>query len=296
MGWFATRGDEARLTTRYLPKRHAELVGGRCSGSSSTSSSRARSSCASRRPRAARPISSSIPGCTLCGPCRAARTRAGAIWRNRTRRWTLAVERAGARYCPARWRPSWAGLDCSRAGASACSPKGTRAAPQRRPPLATSFSPVSQRASSEARNTAIEGDVVRLADAAERCLGNETGFHLRSDDAGGVRAFGLDHAGKNRVDADLARAELIGEHAGDRVHRALAAGIDGRLGGEDGGHGGGDVDDAGASPRCLAAACVVSSHAEHVDVEHPAILVLGHVLDRRERIDPLLLTRMSSRP
>jgi hypothetical protein len=27
-GWFADRGDEARLTTRYLPKRHAELIGG----------------------------------------------------------------------------------------------------------------------------------------------------------------------------------------------------------------------------------------------------------------------------
>jgi hypothetical protein len=27
-GWFAARGDTARLTTRYLPKRHAELVGG----------------------------------------------------------------------------------------------------------------------------------------------------------------------------------------------------------------------------------------------------------------------------
>lgn len=26
--WFADRGDQARLTTRYLPKRHAELVGG----------------------------------------------------------------------------------------------------------------------------------------------------------------------------------------------------------------------------------------------------------------------------
>lgn len=26
--WFATRGDEARLTTRYLPKRHEELTGG----------------------------------------------------------------------------------------------------------------------------------------------------------------------------------------------------------------------------------------------------------------------------
>lgn len=28
MGWFATRGEEARLTTRYLPKRHAEMIGG----------------------------------------------------------------------------------------------------------------------------------------------------------------------------------------------------------------------------------------------------------------------------
>ena len=27
-GWFAARGEVARLTTRYLPKRHAELVGG----------------------------------------------------------------------------------------------------------------------------------------------------------------------------------------------------------------------------------------------------------------------------
>ena len=27
-GWFAQRGDVARLTTRYLPKRHGEMVGG----------------------------------------------------------------------------------------------------------------------------------------------------------------------------------------------------------------------------------------------------------------------------
>ena len=26
--WFATRGDEALLTTRYLPKRHTEIVPG----------------------------------------------------------------------------------------------------------------------------------------------------------------------------------------------------------------------------------------------------------------------------
>jgi hypothetical protein len=27
-GWFAQRGDVHRLTTRYLPKRHAEMIGG----------------------------------------------------------------------------------------------------------------------------------------------------------------------------------------------------------------------------------------------------------------------------
>jgi hypothetical protein len=27
-GWFKTRGQTARLTTRYLPKRHAEMIGG----------------------------------------------------------------------------------------------------------------------------------------------------------------------------------------------------------------------------------------------------------------------------
>jgi len=27
-GWFATRGEEAFLTTRYLPKRHAEIADG----------------------------------------------------------------------------------------------------------------------------------------------------------------------------------------------------------------------------------------------------------------------------
>jgi len=27
-GWFAQRGDVHRLTTRYLPKRHAQMIGG----------------------------------------------------------------------------------------------------------------------------------------------------------------------------------------------------------------------------------------------------------------------------
>jgi hypothetical protein len=33
MGWFAQRGPIARLTTRYLPKRHAEIVGEEGNGS-----------------------------------------------------------------------------------------------------------------------------------------------------------------------------------------------------------------------------------------------------------------------
>jgi hypothetical protein len=27
-GWFETRGDESRVTTRNLPRRHAEMIGG----------------------------------------------------------------------------------------------------------------------------------------------------------------------------------------------------------------------------------------------------------------------------
>ena len=27
-GWFQTRGDQARLTTRNMPRRHAEMIGG----------------------------------------------------------------------------------------------------------------------------------------------------------------------------------------------------------------------------------------------------------------------------
>ncbi|MEN9718376.1 MAG: hypothetical protein RIQ99_1254 [Pseudomonadota bacterium] len=34
-GWFATRGAEAALTTRYLPKRHAEIVPADGSGNGS---------------------------------------------------------------------------------------------------------------------------------------------------------------------------------------------------------------------------------------------------------------------
>ena len=28
IGWFEARGEVSRLTTRYLPKRHAEMIGG----------------------------------------------------------------------------------------------------------------------------------------------------------------------------------------------------------------------------------------------------------------------------
>ena len=39
-------------------------------------------------------------------------------------------------------------------------------------------------------------------------------------------ALGLDHAGIQGVDADLARRQLLRQHAGDGIDRALGGGVD----------------------------------------------------------------------
>ena len=65
------------------------------------------------------------------------------------------------------------------------------------------------------------GDVARLADAAERSLGDGGLLEIRSDYAATVGAFSLDHARIDGVDPDLLRAEFSGEHASDGVNRAL---------------------------------------------------------------------------
>src|ERR1700722_6665064 len=56
-------------------------------------------------------------------------------------------------------------------------------------------------------------DVIDLADAAKRCLRDDTLLEVGAEEACSVYAFGLDHAGVDGVDADLFRAELFGENA-----------------------------------------------------------------------------------
>ncbi len=92
--------------------------------------------------------------------------------------------------------------------------------------------------------------------------------------------------GLMRVDADLPRAELAREHAGDGVHRALAwpsrrpssAGVRRVTAGA-------DVDDAAALAEVLDGGLRGEQAAEHVDVEDPVEVLLGDRLERREGVD-----------
>src|SRR5258708_35769767 len=85
-------------------------------------------------------------------------------------------------------------------------------------------------------------DVVRLAGAAQRGLSDKRLFEIGADDTCAARAFGLDYARVDRIDADFPRAEFLGEHAGDGVHGAFSARINGAVGGRETGDGGAYVD------------------------------------------------------
>src|SRR4029077_11842006 len=64
-------------------------------------------------------------------------------------------------------------------------------------------------------------DVARLAEAAERGVTEQPLAKLGAEDSEVVRTFRLGGAGVDRVDSDVARAKLDGEHAGHRVERGL---------------------------------------------------------------------------
>lgn len=82
------------------------------------------------------------------------------------------------------------------------------------PPDTTMVSPVIHRASSDARNAATRGDVVRLTEAAERSHANHVGFKLVADEIRRMSAGRFDTARIDRVHPDLARTELLGERPG----------------------------------------------------------------------------------
>jgi hypothetical protein len=67
------------------------------------------------------------------------------------------------------------------------------------------------------------GDVLRLADAAQRRLRLDVFAKLALRKAGGMDAFGLNHARADRIDADFARPELLGERLVTAFTAALVA-------------------------------------------------------------------------
>src|SRR5882724_7219750 len=90
------------------------------------------------------------------------------------------------------------------------------------------------------------GDIVDLADAAERCLRNNSLFKISSQKTGGLDAFGDDHAGIDGVDADIACAEFLGKCCGDDIHCALGGRVDRGVGRRDVSDGGTNVNDTAA--------------------------------------------------
>src|ERR1700761_5929708 len=67
-------------------------------------------------------------------------------------------------------------------------------------------------------------DIVGLTKPAERSLRDSRLFKIRAEHACSLCAFGFDHPGVNRVDANLLRSELPRQHPGDRIDSALGPG------------------------------------------------------------------------
>src|SRR5580658_1849416 len=69
-------------------------------------------------------------------------------------------------------------------------------------------------------------DVAGLADAAKRGAGNYFLVEVAADEAGGVDAFGFDHPGIERVDANLLAAKFLGKRLRHGIYSALGGAVD----------------------------------------------------------------------
>src|SRR5262249_13315242 len=101
-----------------------------------------------------------------------------------------------------------------------------------------------------------------------------------------LHAFGFDQPRVDGVDANLARAKLLCEYAGDRVHGSLGSGVHRGIRRIDGADAGADVDDAAAlGADQLHGFPGGEQQAEHVEVELAVKQVFGDVFKRSELID-----------
>src|SRR5436190_9624334 len=111
-------------------------------------------------------------------------------------------------------------------------------------------------------------DILRLTDATERRLRFDALLHVTSSNAGGVDAFGLDHAGINRVDANFAGSQFFRERARQRIDRPFGAAVNSSLGNAHLRDYGTDVDNASAGgTEQLRGGLRREQQAENVEVE-----------------------------
>src|SRR5882672_3999775 len=90
------------------------------------------------------------------------------------------------------------------------------------------------------------GDVLRLADPAQRCLRLDLLAHLALGYAGGVDAFRLDHARIDGIDPDAARPEFLGQRTRDCIDCALGAAVNRGAGNAQRAHNRANIDDTAA--------------------------------------------------
>ena len=99
------------------------------------------------------------------------------------------------------------------------------------------------------------------------------------DEAGSVHTFCFNHAGVERVDPDLARTQLLGEHSGDGVDGAFGRRVNRGIGWRDAADAGADVDDAAAfRPDQFHRFLRCQQQSQHVQIEMVVEQLFGHAL------------------
>src|SRR5260370_14317171 len=129
------------------------------------------------------------------------------------------------------------------------------------------------------------GNVIDLTNAPQRGLRYSSRLQVGADEACGVYAFGLDHAGADGVDPALLRAKLFGKDASDGVDRALRCGVHRAVWRRQAAGHRADVDDAGAFAEVFHGSLRGEQETEDVHVEDLVVVLFGEGIDVDELLD-----------
>ena len=121
-------------------------------------------------------------------------------------------------------------------------------------------------------------------------------MEVAADEAGGVYAFGFDHARVERIDPNLLRSKLLRESLGDRVDSALGGAIDGCCANTIRSDGT-DVDNAAAvGVEGFEGRLGSQNQPQHVGVELLVEVLRCHGVDGSELIDPSVVHENADGP